>query len=424
MSPVVLVDLGLDRRAVELEERGRAAQRMVGHRPPCAPRRCRSISPPSRPEAGLEHVEHRSARGPGGWTTPRSTRTGRPRQPVEPGRHRAESRLDLATGGEDGVAHQDGRAARRGLLVVGHDGRVAHHDGDPVERRPELLARRSGRRWSGRPGPCPTCPRRPRRCRRRAGATVEYDRPVVGPDLIPRAMPRPCPAGSGVSQPIELGGPADGLRPVAVAGRVERDERVAPAGQVAQPDLERVDAQPPGRLVEVRLDRPVDLRVAEPAERGRRHGVRQDAPGDDPRGRHPVRAARRCSCPCRRRGRRCRRTRRSGSPPRCPGRRACRRCGGRSGPGPRPPFRRTAWNVSSRVSTRRTGRPTRERQQRDAAARTWRAACRRSRRPDRARTTRTFASGSPSSAGDHLLEPVRVLDRCSTRRCRRRPARR
>ena len=52
------------------------------------------------------------------------------------------------------------------------------------------------------------------------------------------------------------------------------------SGEVAQPQLDRVDAEDAGGLVEVRLDRPDLLRVAEAPERGRRHGVRQDAPGD------------------------------------------------------------------------------------------------------------------------------------------------
>ena len=31
---------------------------------------------------------------------------------------------------------------------------------------------------------------------------MQYERPVVGPDLIPRATPRPRPAGSGLPHPI------------------------------------------------------------------------------------------------------------------------------------------------------------------------------------------------------------------------------
>ena len=45
----------------------------------------------------------------------------------------------------------------------------------------------------------------------------------------------------------------------------------------------------PGGLVEVRLDGPVDLRVAEAAERGGRNRVGEDAAGEDPDGRHAVR---------------------------------------------------------------------------------------------------------------------------------------
>ena len=45
---------------------------------------------------------------------------------------------------QDRVAHQHRRAAGRGLLVVRHDGGVAHDDRDPVERRAELLGRDLG----------------------------------------------------------------------------------------------------------------------------------------------------------------------------------------------------------------------------------------------------------------------------------------
>ena len=64
-------------------------------------------------------------------------------------------------------------------------------------------------------------------------------------------------------------------------------------GEVQQSQLDRVDAELERRLVHVRLDGPDLLRVAEAAERRGGHGVRQHAPGEDPDGRHGVRAVRR-----------------------------------------------------------------------------------------------------------------------------------
>ena len=111
---------------------------------------------------------------------------------------------------------------------------------------------------------------------------------MVGPDLMPRAIPRPRPGGSGRPPPDQLGGPADRLLPVAVGRRVAGDEGLALAGEVAQADLQAVDPERAGPLVDVRLHRPVDLRVAEAAEgRGRRR-VGEDAPRDDPHRRDAV----------------------------------------------------------------------------------------------------------------------------------------
>ena len=63
---------------------------------------------------------------------------------LEPRRHRPQLRLDGAAAVQDRGAHEHRRPARRRLLVVRHDGGVAHDDGDPVERRAELLGRDLG----------------------------------------------------------------------------------------------------------------------------------------------------------------------------------------------------------------------------------------------------------------------------------------
>ncbi len=106
---------------------------------------------------------------------------------------------------------------------------------------------------------------------------------------MPTAMPRPRPADVGVLPADELRGPAHGLLPVAIGRRVPGDEGLAPAGQVAQPDVQPVDAQAQGGLVEVGLDGPVDLRVAEAAEGRGGHGVGEHPTSDDAGGRHAVR---------------------------------------------------------------------------------------------------------------------------------------
>ena len=58
---------------------------------------------------------------------------------LQPGGHRPDLRLDVAAGPLDRAAHDHGRATRRGLLVVGHDGGVAHHHGDRLDRHAELF---------------------------------------------------------------------------------------------------------------------------------------------------------------------------------------------------------------------------------------------------------------------------------------------
>ncbi len=122
--------------------------------------------------------------------------------------------------------------------------------------------------------------------------TRAFDRPVVGPDLRPTAMPRPRPGADRLAPADHLGGAPQGLCPVTVRGRVTGDERVAARGQVAEPQLHRVDGQDPGGLVEVRLDGPDLLRIAEAPERGGRHGVGQDASRPDADVRDGVRPVR------------------------------------------------------------------------------------------------------------------------------------
>ena len=200
---------------------------------------------------------------------------------MESRRHRPDLRLDGATSHQYGVAHQHGGAAGRGLLVVRHDRSVTHDDGDRVERRTELLG---GDLGEDRPGALAHVRRtgqhddasvgeqtdgRIRESCGRSGLDAYRDAASVTRDerLVPSD---------------QVGGSAHRLVPVAVGGRVERDERVALARQVAQSNLESIDAESAGSLIQVRLDRPVDLRVAEAAERRGRQGVRQDAAREDP----------------------------------------------------------------------------------------------------------------------------------------------
>ena len=122
----LLVDLGLDGGAVELEERGAPAERVAG-----LGLLARLPDPDELaaepPEARLS-TSRMGMLATGSRTTPWSTTIAASSNAVEPGGHRAQLRLDVAAGGEHGVAHEDRRAAGRRLLVVGHDGRVAHDD--------------------------------------------------------------------------------------------------------------------------------------------------------------------------------------------------------------------------------------------------------------------------------------------------------
>ena len=120
--------------------------------------------------------------------------------------------------------------------------------------------------------------------------TSAFERPVVGPDLMPRAMPRPLPCRLGTAPTDQLGGLIHALRPATIARRIERHELIAVAGEVAQPDLQRVDTQFERRVGDIRLDRPVDLRIAEATKCGRGDGVREHAPRVDVRAGPVVRA--------------------------------------------------------------------------------------------------------------------------------------
>ena len=172
-------------------------------------------------------------------------------------------------------------------------------------------------------------------------------------------MPRPRPAGSGVPHPISSAARRTVCSQSPSAG-------VSP-GMNASPWRARFRSRsssgsmPSARAASSRFDSTAQMTcgIAEAAERRRRRRVRQDAPGHDPRRRHAVRPAGRRSCPWSPSGRRCRRTPRAGSWPRCPGRPACRPRGSPVRTRISVEVRRTAWNVSSRVRIRRTGRPAR-----------------------------------------------------------------
>ncbi len=131
------IDLDLDGGAVELEEGGRATERVVGIRLLAHLAEADDLAAEA-PKAADEDVAH----GPGALTDAHLAAIDRDRGHVhalEPSGHDRDLRLDVAAGVQDRVAHEHGRAAGRGLLVVWHDGGVAHDDRHPVERRAELL---------------------------------------------------------------------------------------------------------------------------------------------------------------------------------------------------------------------------------------------------------------------------------------------
>ena len=247
-------------------------------------------SPPSRPRPRVSTSMIGHARSPI-RTSPRSTVTASTSTPSSraaiaasfawTSRHASSTAFPIST---------DERLADV-CWSYGHDRRVAADDRDPVDRRPQLLGGDLGedraRALAHVRGPGgqddAAVDQQPDRGVGEAGgrALLEADRDAPAAARRHRRSP---------ADPV--GGPPHRLGPLAVRRRVAGDERVAAMGEVPEPQLERVDAQPDRRLVEVRLDRPDLLRVAEAAEGRRRDGVREQAPRADPDGRGPVRPVR------------------------------------------------------------------------------------------------------------------------------------
>ena len=252
---------------------------------------------------------------------------------LEPGRHRPDPRLDVATGRQDRVAHQHRRPAGRCLLVVRDDGGVAHDDRDPVERRTRAPAAAIWAKIVRAPWPMSDVPawtidapvgQQPDGRIRQAGGR---------PRLEPDGQAATATGRRRTPPPDQLGRPFDGPRPVPVGRRVARDERVAAVGRGSAGEARAGRCR--GRV----RPRPCSTRPPRSAADCRSRGTRSRAwcatgcsgrrcgpPGSGT-------ARSRCSCPWRPCGRRCPRRLRSGSSPRCRGRRCCRRCGTRSGRG-------------------------------------------------------------------------------------------
>ena len=268
------VDLDLDGRAVELEERGRPAERVIRLGLLAHLADADDLAAERR-EPADEHVPD----GQDALADPDLAAVHGDRRLIdafESGRHRPQLRLDLAAAVEHRRPHQHRGAARRRLLVVRHDRGVAHDDRDPIERRAEFLGRDLG---EDRPRPLA-----------HVGRARVDDHAAVGQQsdggvrqtgrrtgLQPDRDAAPAPGRRRAPPPDELGRATDGLGPVAVGRRVAGDERVARLGQVPEAKLERVDAERMRGLVHVRFDRPDLLRVAEAAERRGRRRVREDA---------------------------------------------------------------------------------------------------------------------------------------------------
>ena len=290
-----------------------------------------------------------------------------------------------------------------------------HDDRDPVERRAELLGRDLGEDRAG--------------ALAHVGRAGVDDDAAVGqqahgrvrqpgrrPGLQPDREPA-TPTGRRRRPPADhLGGPlARASRPVAVGRRVAGDERARRAAarlrsrssSGSMPSIAR-------RLVHVRFDRPDLLRVAEATERGRGHGVRQDAAGDDPGGRAAVRPRRGVAAlgdgPIGDVGVRADQVVRA----RCRGTRASRRAGTRTARGPRP--RRGGRPGTSPRASARGGPAGRSRWAMNASSGSYLACCLPPNAPPGSGAwTRTLASGRSSSVGDDALQPVRVLDRAPDR---------
>ena len=279
------VDFGFDRGAVELEEGRRTGQRMrrIALLAALAVSDELAAEPP---EPRLEDLEDRQVAA---WQVDDAAVDGDRLfwDVVEPGGDPAQLGLDRAARLEYGVAHQDGRAAGRCLLIVWDRRRVAHDDGDPVQRRPELLAHdlrkdRPGAlahvRCSGVDDRAPVGEEPHRRVGEAGG----------GPGLETERNPTAVAGRERRIPPDGGGGSLHCLLPVAVGWRVEWDEGIAFASEVAEADREAVDPQCSSGFVEVRLYGPVDLGIAEATESRRRRGVGKDAAAHDPDGRNVV----------------------------------------------------------------------------------------------------------------------------------------
>ena len=154
----------------------------------------------------------------------------------------SQSRLDVAAGQQDRVAHQHGRARGRRLLVVGHDGRVAADHRHVFDGCAQLIGSDLGKDGLAA---LPDVLR----------SGVDDDRPIrqQPDDRLRKAgggsrLDAECEAAAAALRlwlvPLrQLGGAADRVRPLAVGRGVERDELVAAVGDVAQADVDLVDAR-------------------------------------------------------------------------------------------------------------------------------------------------------------------------------------
>ena len=104
-------------------------------------------------------------------------------------------------------------------------------------------------------------------------------------------MPRPRFIGQRLVPADFPGRAVERAGPVAVGGRVVRDERFAVRRHVAAADFERVEAERRRGGVQLRFDRPRRLRRAEAAERRARRRMRQQRARGDARMRRPIRSA-------------------------------------------------------------------------------------------------------------------------------------
>ena len=74
----------------------------------------------------------------------------------------------------------------------------------------------------------------------------------------------------------------DDLIPATIGRGVAGDEGFAHPSEVVQPELNGVQTEHVRAFVQVRLNRPGDLRRADPTHGAARSRVREDSPRDDP----------------------------------------------------------------------------------------------------------------------------------------------